>query len=120
MRTALAATTVALAVTASASADPRHPSAAWFAQAQCIHQHEGPWSANTGNGYFGGLQFARATWLAARGVHDASLDHPGDARFPFAPTARDQLRVAWRVWLRDGGTWKSWGAVGASCTKAHA
>jgi hypothetical protein len=29
---------------------PRH--AAWL----CIHRHEGPWNANTGNGYFGGLQ----------------------------------------------------------------
>jgi hypothetical protein len=22
----------------------------------CIHRHEGPWNANTGNGYYGGLQ----------------------------------------------------------------
>src|SRR5262245_19797091 len=35
----------------------------------CIHSHEGAWDANTGNGYFGGLQmdhgFMRtyATWL---------------------------------------------------------
>jgi hypothetical protein len=29
---------------------PRHR--AWL----CIHRHEGPWSANTGNGYYGGLQ----------------------------------------------------------------
>ena len=26
--------------------------AAW----RCIHRHEGPWTANTGNGYYGGLQ----------------------------------------------------------------
>jgi hypothetical protein len=26
--------------------------AAWL----CIHRHEGPWHANTGNGYYGGLQ----------------------------------------------------------------
>jgi Transglycosylase-like domain len=26
--------------------------AAWL----CIHRHEGPWSADTGNGYYGGLQ----------------------------------------------------------------
>jgi Transglycosylase-like domain len=26
--------------------------AAWL----CIHRHEGPWNANTGNGYYGGLQ----------------------------------------------------------------
>ena len=31
-----------------------HPphQAAWL----CIHAHEGPWRANTGNGYYGGLQ----------------------------------------------------------------
>lgn len=29
---------------------PRHR--AWL----CIHRHEGPWNANTGNGYYGGLQ----------------------------------------------------------------
>jgi Transglycosylase-like domain len=26
--------------------------AAWL----CVHRHEGPWAANTGNGYYGGLQ----------------------------------------------------------------
>ncbi|MBA2615752.1 MAG: transglycosylase family protein [Actinobacteria bacterium] len=26
----------------------------------CIHRHEGPWKANTGNGYYGGLQMDRA------------------------------------------------------------
>jgi hypothetical protein len=32
----------------------KHPphEAAWL----CIHAHEGPWRANTGNGYYGGLQ----------------------------------------------------------------
>ena len=29
---------------------PRH--GAWL----CIHRHEGPWNARTGNGYYGGLQ----------------------------------------------------------------
>lgn len=29
---------------------PRHT--AWL----CIHRHEGPWNARTGNGYYGGLQ----------------------------------------------------------------
>ena len=26
----------------------------------CIHRHEGPWNANTGNGYYGGLQMDMA------------------------------------------------------------
>lgn len=37
-----------------ARAQARRPPllAAWL----CIHRHEGPWRANTGNGYYGGLQ----------------------------------------------------------------
>ena len=120
MRSALVAVAVALAVTASANAGSRQPSATWLAQAQCIHQHEGPWTANTGNGYYGGLQFAKETWLRAGGSREDAFAHPGDARFPFTPTVREQLRVAWRLYLHDGGTWKSWGAVGAACSKtAH-
>jgi hypothetical protein len=39
----------------------RHPPhlAAW----QCIHGGEGSWTANTGNGYYGGLQFDRGFQL---------------------------------------------------------
>jgi hypothetical protein len=30
----------------------------WLVDAfQCIHSHEGSWTANTGNGFYGGLQF---------------------------------------------------------------
>lgn len=28
---------------------------------RCIHEHEGAWNANTGNGYYGGLQMT--TWF---------------------------------------------------------
>lgn len=27
-----------------------------YAKWECIHQHEGAWNSNTGNGYYGGLQ----------------------------------------------------------------
>jgi hypothetical protein len=27
---------------------------------RCIHEHEGAWDANTGNGYYGGLQMDRS------------------------------------------------------------
>jgi hypothetical protein len=30
----------------------------------CIHRHEGDWDANTGNGYYGGLQMDRGFQLA--------------------------------------------------------
>jgi hypothetical protein len=45
----------ALAVAAHATRQPDLP--AWLeADFQCIHRYEGGWSANTGNGYYGGLQ----------------------------------------------------------------
>jgi hypothetical protein len=29
---------------------------------ECIHRYEGAWDANTGNGYYGGLQFGLSEW----------------------------------------------------------
>jgi hypothetical protein len=40
----------------------------------CIHSREGAWDANTGNGYFGGLQMT-AGWFGGPG-HLASSDPP--------------------------------------------
>lgn len=37
----------------------------WDAIAQC--ESGGNWSINTGNGYYGGLQFSQSTWIAAGG-----------------------------------------------------
>jgi hypothetical protein len=35
----------------------------WLISAfECIHSHEGSWTANTGNGYTGGLQFGFPEW----------------------------------------------------------
>lgn len=38
----------------------------WSAIAQC--ESGGNWAINTGNGYFGGLQFTQATWAGAGGL----------------------------------------------------
>jgi hypothetical protein len=46
-----------------------------------------------------------------------AFKHPGDAAFPFAVTRTEQLYRAWLLWTSDGGTWKSWGAVGAACSR---
>src|ERR1700733_12733421 len=42
----------------------------WDAVAQC--ESGGDWSINTGNGYYGGLQFSRSTWKANGGGKYAS------------------------------------------------
>jgi hypothetical protein len=41
----------------------------WDAIAQC--ESGGNWSINTGNGYYGGLQFLQATWIGAGGLRYA-------------------------------------------------
>jgi hypothetical protein len=38
----------------------------WYAIAQC--ESGGNWQINTGNGYYGGLQFSQGTWVAAGGL----------------------------------------------------
>ena len=56
----------------------------WYAIAQC--ESGGRWSLLTGNGYYGGLQFSQATWVAAGGLQYAP-------RADLA-TAAEQIAVA--------------------------
>jgi len=44
--------------------------ATWDAVAQC--ESGGNWSINTGNGYYGGLQFSQSSWEAAGGLKYAA------------------------------------------------
>ncbi|MCF8587122.1 transglycosylase family protein [Gordonia sp. HY285] len=98
IRTAVAgALTVApLAMTAGiASADTGHN---WDAVADC--ESGGDWSINTGNGYYGGLQFSQETWAANGGSGSAS-----DA------SREEQIRVAENVLATQGpGAWPVCGA----------
>jgi len=112
----LAATAAALLFAVSGNARPSSPPAAWLAQARCIHIHEGPWNANTGNGHFGGMQFSAQTWLRMNGHVVPAFSHPGDPAYPFTVAPSEQLHRAWLLWLHDGRSWRSWGAVGAACS----
>ncbi|MEV5985731.1 transglycosylase family protein [Streptomyces sp. NPDC052051] len=70
--------------------------AEWDAVAQC--ESGGNWSINTGNGYFGGLQFATSTWAAYGGTAYA-------ARADLASKAQ-QIAVAEKVLAGQGkGAW---------------
>jgi LysM repeat protein len=65
---ALAAGAVAaVSLTATMGAGTARAAAAhnWDGVARC--ESSGNWSINTGNGYYGGLQFSRSTWLAYGG-----------------------------------------------------
>jgi hypothetical protein len=66
----------------------------------CIHRHEGAWNANTGNGYFGGLQMDRS-FMATYGPEFLSRWGTAD-RWPFWA----QLRAADRAFAGRGfGPW---------------
>ncbi len=79
---------VALAANAEAA-----PAGVWDKIAQC--ESGGNWSINTGNGYYGGLQFSPSTWRAYGGSGSAS----GASR-------EEQIAVAERVLAAQG--WGAW------------
>ncbi|CAL9484478.1 transglycosylase family protein [Streptomyces sp. enrichment culture] len=68
----------------------------WDAVAQC--ESGGNWSINTGNGYFGGLQFSASTWAAYGGTQYASsADQASKAQ---------QIEIAEKVLAGQGkGAW---------------
>ena len=75
-----------------ASAPGMSNEAMWDAIAQC--EATGNWSINTGNGYYGGLQFDIQTWLGAGGgayAPNASL-----------ATKAQQIAIANRVYAQRG------------------
>ena len=77
------------------------PDSDWDRLAQC--ESGGNWHINTGNGYYGGLQFSASTWNAFGGRE-------------FAPTANQatraqQIYVAEKVLAQQG--WGAWPACSA-------
>ncbi len=80
---------------------PSPPSAHdWDAVAQC--ESGGNWSINTGNGYYGGLQFSSQTWAGFGGTAYAP-------RADLA-TKSEQIAVAERVLAVQGaGAWPTCG-----------
>ena len=68
----------------------------WDRVAQC--ESGGNWKINTGNGYYGGLQFAAGTWRAYEGNTYASQAH--------LATKAEQIAIARRVLAGQGpGAW---------------
>jgi hypothetical protein len=68
----------------------------WDAVAQC--ESGGNWSINTGNGYYGGLQFSRSTWKAYGGGKYASTANKA--------SRAEQIRIAEKVLDGQGiGAW---------------
>ncbi len=68
----------------------------WNRLAQC--ESSGRWHINTGNGYFGGLQFSASTWKAFGGRKFARNAHRAKKV--------EQIKIAERVRRHQG--WGAW------------
>jgi LysM repeat protein len=98
-----AAIAIPVAMAGTASAD----SVNWTAIANC--ESSGNWAADTGNGFYGGLQFTQSTWDAYGGdQYAASANLASEA---------DQITVAEAVLAGQGiGAWPVCGAYAGSGT----
>jgi hypothetical protein len=97
--------TIAIAVTGYPAQVPKQwqPPAWWAQQAACIRSHEGWWTANTGNGYYGAYQFLLSTWRAV-----------GGQGYPHQASPREQNYRAWLNWRANGSRWGGqWGTASA-------
>ncbi len=77
---------------AAKGGDPNDP-ATWDRLAQC--ESGGNWAANTGNGYYGGLQFSSATW---RSVGGTGLPHQNSRETQIEMGKRLQAKAGWSQW----------------------
>jgi hypothetical protein len=65
----------------------------WTQLAAC--ESGGNWAANTGNGYYGGLQFSLSSWRAVGG---SGYPHQASAGTQIAMGQRLQARQGWGAW----------------------
>ncbi|MGW3207137.1 transglycosylase family protein [Streptomyces sp. NPDC001135] len=86
----------------------------WDRIAQC--ESGGNWHINTGNGYYGGLQFSAGTWRA----------YGGSAYAPTADQASRSAQIAVATKVQHAQGWGAWpvcsaraGASGAAPAAAH-
>ena len=93
---------VAAGIALGAAPAQAAPTGVWDRVAQC--ESSGNWHINTGNGYYGGLQFSLATW---RGY--------GGSGNPAAASKSEQIRIAEKVLAGQG-----WGAWPVCSVKAGA
>jgi len=85
-------TTTTAAPVSYAYGDPADP-ATWDRLAQC--ESGGNWAANTGNGYYGGLQFSLSTW-----------QHHGGTGYPHQASRETQIEIGRRLQAAKG--WSAW------------
>jgi hypothetical protein len=92
----IAAVGISLLAPTAANAAPSASNAQWEHVARC--ESGGNWHLNTGNGYFGGLQFSASTWTDYSGRQYAAR--------PDLASRVEQIEVANRVFAAKA--WRPW------------
>ena len=111
----------AAATTLAATADASPSYSAWDRVAHC--ESSGNWHIDTGNGYYGGLQFSSSTW-SAYGGHKYAHQADNASRTEQIEVARRVLDAqgpgAWPVCGPRGGLTRSSGHATSAALPAHA
>lgn len=68
----------------------------WDRLAEC--ESGGNWSINTGNGFYGGLQFMKATWDSMGGQQYAEYPHQASKEEQIAVASKLQSAAGWGQW----------------------
>ncbi|WP_326795126.1 LysM peptidoglycan-binding domain-containing protein [Streptomyces sp. NBC_01808] len=94
--TGAAALLAPLALLAAAAPAGAADSGVWDRIAQC--ESGGDWAINTGNGYYGGLQFAASTWDAYGGTAYAATADRASREQQIAVATKVQAAQGWGAW----------------------
>lgn len=117
----MAAGGATLATSIISSTPAQADSGVWDRVAQC--ESGGNWSINTGNGFYGGLQFTVGSWRAAGGSRYAAKPHHASRAAQIA-VAQNLLRMqgpgAWPVCSRRAGLTRANGLSASFASAATA
>jgi len=110
---------LSLAIGLSGAVPAEAATSVWDKVAQC--ESGGNWKINTGNGFYGGVQFAAGTWKAYGGKTYASQAHLATKAEQIAIARRvlaGQGAGAWPTCSRRAGLTKANGKASANATPA--
>jgi LysM repeat protein len=88
-----AATTTSSSAVSTADTSSAPSGGVWYELANC--ESGGNWATNTGNGYYGGLQFSLSSWQAVGG---SGYPHEASAATQIAMAQRLQASQGWGAW----------------------
>ncbi|HEX8508500.1 MAG TPA: transglycosylase family protein [Propionibacteriaceae bacterium] len=111
----VAAAALSVGIGGAAAAPAQAAGTVWDRVAKC--ESGGNWKINTGNGYYGGLQFSRSTWRAFGGTAYASTANKASKAQQIAIARRTlatQGPGAWPVCSRKAGLTRANGGASKS------